>query len=80
MVTRNLTIRGPEAIERENLDRETTVNGLNDYGAEGWELVSLLPTGAEWLAIFKRPELQVTLPDPEGWTPQLDAPGPWIRG
>ncbi len=46
MVTRKLTIRGPEAIERENLDRETTVNELNKYGAEGWWLVSLQLTAA----------------------------------
>ena len=46
MVTRNLTIRGTEALEREKLDRETTVNELNEYGAEGWELISLQPTAA----------------------------------
>lgn len=66
MVTRNLTISGPESIGRKNLDRETTVNGLNKDGAEGWELVSLQPTGAEWLPICKRPGLEVTPSYPEG--------------
>ena len=57
VVTRNLTISGPESFGQENLDRETTVNELNEYGAEGWELVSLQLAGAEWLATFKRPEV-----------------------
>jgi len=46
MVTRNLTISGPESFGRENLERETTANELNKYGAEGWALVSLQPTAA----------------------------------
>ncbi len=56
VVTRDLTISGPVSFGQENVDRDTTVCELNEYGAEGWELVSLQPAGAEWLAIFKRPE------------------------
>ena len=55
-VTRDLTIGGdPASFDEENSDRETTVSELNEYGAEQWELVSLQPVGAEWLATFKRP-------------------------
>ena len=55
-VTRDLTIGGdPASFGEENLDRETTVSELNEYGAGQWELVSLQPAGAEWLATFKRP-------------------------
>ena len=55
-VTRDLTIGGnPASFGEENLGRETTVSELNEFGAEQWELVSLQPAGAEWLAIFKRP-------------------------
>ena len=55
-VTRNLAISGdPGSFGEENLDRDRTVEELNEYGAEGWELVSIQPAGAEWLATFKRP-------------------------
>ena len=55
-VIRDLTISGdPSFFGRDNRDRETTVSELNEYGAEGWELVNVLPVGAEWLGIFKRP-------------------------
>ena len=56
IVIRNLSIGGPESFGQENLIRESTVDELNEYGAEGWELVSLQLAGVEWLAIFKRPE------------------------
>ena len=46
VVTRNLTISGPESVGRENLDRETTVNEFNEYEAEWWELVSPQLTAA----------------------------------
>ena len=55
VVTRNLTIGGgPASFGEENLDRLETVGELNEYGAEEWELVSLQPAGAEWLATLKR--------------------------
>ena len=55
-VTRNLTIGGdPGSFGQENVDRQTTVGELNEYGGDEWELVSLQPAGAEWLATFKRP-------------------------
>ncbi len=54
-VTRNLTISGEaSSFGVENLDRQETIKDLNEYGAEGWELVSLQPAGAEWLAALKR--------------------------
>ena len=57
VVTRDLTMSGdPSSFGRENRDRETTVSEMNEYGAEGWELVNVLPAGAEWLAVFKRPK------------------------
>ena len=56
-VTRDLNIGGdPESFGQENVDRQTTIGELNEYGADVWELVSLQPAGAEWLATFKRPK------------------------
>jgi len=56
-VTRDLNIAGdPESFGQENVDRQTTIGELNEYGADEWELVSLQPAGAEWLATFKRPK------------------------
>ena len=56
-VTRNLTIGGdPESFGQENVDRQTTIGELNEYGSDEWELVGLQPAGAEWLATFKRPK------------------------
>ena len=56
-VTRSLTIGGdPSSFGQENADRQTTIGELNEYGANEWELVSLQPAGAEWLATFKRPK------------------------
>ena len=55
VVTRNLTLGGgASSFGVENKDREATVGELNEYGAEEWELVSLQPAGAEWLATLKR--------------------------
>ena len=55
--TRDLNIAGdPESFGQENVDRRTTIGELNEYGADEWELVSLQPAGAEWLATFKRPK------------------------
>jgi hypothetical protein len=55
VVTRNLDIGGgASSFGVENHDREETVGELNEYGAEEWELISLQPAGAEWLATLKR--------------------------
>ena len=55
VVTRNLDIGGgATSFGVENHDREEAVGELNEYGAEEWELISLQPAGAEWLATLKR--------------------------
>ena len=53
--TRNLTSHSEIASESEMVDRQRTVNDLNQWDQEGWELVSLAPGGAEWIAVLRRP-------------------------
>ena len=36
-------------------DVKKTVADLNECGSDGWELVSVVPAGEEWLAFLKRP-------------------------
>ncbi len=42
--------------ESEVVDIRQTVSDLNKWARDGgWELVSVVPAGAEWLAFLKRP-------------------------
>lgn len=41
--------------EGEVNDIEQTVADLNKWARDDWELVSVVPAGAEWLAFLKRP-------------------------
>ena len=36
-------------------DIKQTVADLNKWARDDWELVSVVPAGAEWLAFLKRP-------------------------
>ena len=44
-----------EGHEGEVNDIKQTVSDLNKWGQDAWELVSVAPAGAEWLAFLKRP-------------------------
>ena len=50
---RNLTSHAEIASASELVDRQRTVNDLNQWDEEGWELVSLVPGGAEWIAVLR---------------------------
>ena len=52
---RNLTSQSEIQTASELHDRQYTVNELDRWSAEGWELVSLAPGGAEWIAVLRRP-------------------------
>ena len=51
---RNLTISHTPS-KGEELDRERTVNDLNEKSKQGWELVAVVPAGVEWVAFLRRP-------------------------
>ena len=43
------------SFECEINDISQTVSDLNKWGSDGWELVSVVPAGTEWLAFLKKP-------------------------
>jgi len=60
------------SISRSIYDADSLVGTLNDHGAEGWELVSVVTTGANLFAVLKKGTAAAAEPAPEA-APEAEA-------